>query len=201
LARWARNAEKDFSHNFKAAQKWMKGSMVIPGPYDEIGRRIAELPRPRPVRMSARGKMMAAIVSVALLSSFAAYAAADLVMRRNARIPYAGPSQFPIFVLSIVFILIATIVMANVIGRQKQLLADGEMCMARVVDRVLARNGPNIRYDFTTALGEHLSGSSQDGSRKLSIGMCVPVFYEAQDPSKQLALCASFYEVILPDSE
>jgi hypothetical protein len=175
--------------------------MVIPGPYDEIGRRIAEIPRPRPVRMSARGRMMATIVSVALLSSFAAYAAADLVMRKNARIPYAGPSQFPIFVLSIVFIMIATIVMANVIGRQKQLLADGEMCVARVVDRVLARNGPNIRYDFTTALGEHVSGSSQDGSRKLSIGMCVPVFYDAQDPGKQLALCASFYEVILPDSE
>jgi hypothetical protein len=175
--------------------------MLISGPYDEIGRQIAELPRPRPVRMSARGRMMAAVVSVALLTSFGAYAAADAVMRRSVRIPYAGPSQFPIFVLSIIFITIATIVMANVIGGQKRLLADGEMCMARVVDRVLARNGPNIRYEFTTPLGEHVSGSSQDGSRKLSVGMCVPVFYDAQDPGKQLALCASFYEVILPDSE
>jgi hypothetical protein len=179
----------------------MDGSMMIPGPYDEIGRRIAELPRPRPVQMSARGRMMAAIVSVALLTSFGAYAAADVVIRRNARIPYSGPSQFPIFILTIVFIMVTTIVMANIIGKQKRLLADGEMCMARVVDKVLARNGPNIRYDFTTPLGEHLSGSSQDGSRKLSIGMCVPVFYDAQDPQKQLALCASFYEVILPDSE
>jgi hypothetical protein len=201
LARWARNAEKPYLHDFKTPKRWLEGSKVISGPYDEIGRRIAELPRPRPVQMSARGKMMAIIVSVALLSSFAAYAAADVVMRRNARIPYAGPSRFPIFVLTIVFIMIATIVMANIIGRQKQLLADGEMCMARVVDRVLARNGPNIRYDFTTPLGEHLSGNSQDGSRKLSIGMCVPVFYDAQDPKKQLALCTSFYEIILPESE
>lgn len=175
--------------------------MLTSGPYDEIGRRIAELPRPRPVRMSARGRMMAGIVSVALLTSFGAYATADIVMRRNARIPYAGPSQFPIFVLSIVFIMITTIIMANVIGRQKRMLTDGEICMARVVDRVLTRNGPNIRYDFTTPLGEHVSGNSQDGYRKLSIGMCVPVFYDAQDPEKQLALCASFYEIILPDSE
>jgi hypothetical protein len=174
---------------------------VISGPYDDIGKLIAELPRPRPVRMSIRGKMMAAIVSVALLTSFGAYAAADVVMRRNARIPYAGPSQFPIYILSIVFALIFTIVMANIIGRQKSLLAEGEMGMARVVDRVLARNGANIRYDFTTALGEHVSGSAPDGSRKLSVGMNVPVFYDAQNPKKQLALCASFYEAILPESD
>jgi len=172
---------------------------VTPGPYDEIGQMIAELPRPRPVRMSVRGKTMSAIVSVALLTSLAAYAAAGLAIRRNAGGSSAGLSEFPIYMLSIVIILIFLIVMANVIGRQKQLLSEGEMSMARVVDRWLARNGPNIRYDFMTPLGEHLSGSAADGSRKLSIGMTVPIFYDAQNTKKQLALCASFYEVVSPE--
>lgn len=88
-------------------------------------------------------------------------------------------------------------VMANVVGKQKQLVADGEMSMARVTDRVLARNGPNIRYEFMTPLGEYFSGSAQDGTRKLSVGMNVPVFYDALNPRRQLALCASFYEVEL----
>lgn len=171
------------------------------GLYDEIGERIAGLPRPRPVRMNTRGKTMAGIVSIALLTTLAAYAAAEIAMRRNAAGSYSGPSQFPVYVLSIIFILVFGVVMMNVIGRQKRLLVEGEMSMARVVDRVLARNGPNIRYEFTTPLGEHLSGGAQDSSRKLSIGMYVPVFYDAQNPKKQLALCASFYEVVLPDSE
>lgn len=96
-------------------------------------------------------------------------------------------------------ILASIIVVANVAGKQKQLLAEGEMSMARVTDRVLARNGPNIRYEFITPLGEHFSGSAQDGTRKLSVGMNVPVFYDPQNPKRQLALCASFYEVTLPD--
>jgi hypothetical protein len=172
---------------------------VTPGPYDEIGQMIAELPRPRRVRMSVRGKMMGAIFSVALLTSFGAYAAASIAVRRSAGAGYSGPSQFPIYVMSIIFTLIFTIVMANVVGRQKRLLSEGEMVMARVVDRVIARNGPNIRYDFTTPLGEHLSASAADGSRKLSIGMTVPVFYDPQNPKKRMALCASFYEVVLPE--
>ena len=97
-------------------------------------------------------------------------------------------------------IAVVMIVAANVVGKQKQLLADGEMSLARVTDRALARNGPNIRYEFTTPLGEHFSGSAQDATRKLSIGMNVPVFYDARNPKQQLALCASFYEIVLPDA-
>ena len=31
------------------------------------------------------------------------------------------------------------------------------------------------------------------------VGMNVPIFYDPQSPKKQLALCGSFYEVVLPD--
>jgi hypothetical protein len=91
--------------------------------------------------------------------------------------------------------------MLNVVGKQKQLLADGEMAMALVTKRWLARNGPNIRYEFTTPLGEHFSRGAPDGPRQLSVGMNVPIFYDPQNPKKQLALCASFYEVVISSEE
>jgi len=91
--------------------------------------------------------------------------------------------------------------MLKVIGRQKRLLADGEIATARVTKRWMARNGPNIRYEFTTPLGEHFTRGGADGSLKLSVGMNVPIFYDPQRPKKQLALCASFYEVVMPGEE
>jgi hypothetical protein len=90
------------------------------------------------------------------------------------------------------------VVMLRKITQQKDLLAEGEMATARVTKRWIARNGPNIRYEFMTPLGEHFSRGTADASRQLSVGMNVPIFYDQQRPKKQLALCASFYEVILP---
>jgi hypothetical protein len=157
--------------------------------------------RPRPVRMSRRGKIIAAVVSTALLSSLGIYAAAGMAMRRPVGGQYAGPSQFPVYALSITFIVVYGIVMLNVIGRQKRLLAEGEIATAHVTKRRMARNGPNIYYEFTTPLGEHFSRGAADGSQQLSVGMNVPIFYDPQRPKRQLALCASFYEVVLPGKE
>jgi hypothetical protein len=81
------------------------------------------------------------------------------------------------------------------------MLADGEMAVARVTKQWMARNGPNIYYEFTTPLGEHFSRGAADGSTKVSVGMTVPVFYDPQKPKRQLALCASFYELVLPGND
>jgi len=70
--------------------------------------------------------------------------------------------------------------------------------MARVINRRVARGVPYIQYDFTTSRGEHFSRMVADGSKRLAVGMSVPIFYNAQQPKKQVALCASFYELVLP---
>jgi hypothetical protein len=171
---------------------------VAAGPYDEMSRILSELPRPRPVRVSRRGKIIAMVVSSALLASLGIYAAAGMASQRAAGGRNASPSQFPVYAFSIAFIVVYAIVMLNVIGRQKRLLAEGEMATALVTKRWMARNGPNIYYEFSTPLGEHFSRGASDGSRRLSVGMKVPIFYDPQSPKKQLALCASFYEVVLP---
>lgn len=171
------------------------------GPYDEMSRVLATLPRPRPVRMSRRGKIIAMVVSIALLASVGIYAATGVAAQQAAGGQDAGPSQFPVYAVSIFFIVAFGIVMLNVIGRQQRLLAEGEMATAHVTKHWMARNGPNIFYEFTTPLGEHFSRGAADGSRRLSVGMTVPIFYDPQKPKRQLALCASFYEVVLPGKE
>ena len=82
-------------------------------------RRIpAELPRPRPVRMSRRGKMIAMMVLIALLASLGIYAATGVVAQRAAGEQYASPSQFPTYAVSIAFVAVFAIVMLNVVGRR-----------------------------------------------------------------------------------
>jgi hypothetical protein len=150
--------------------------------------------------MSRRGKIIATVVSAALLASLGIYAAGLSATSRVAG-GNGGPPQFSVYPLSIAFVVVAGLVMLNALARQKRLLAEGEMIIGQVTKRWIARNGPNIRYEFNTPLGEHFSRGAADGSRQLSVGMNVPIFYDPQKPKKQLALCASFYELVLPGKE
>jgi hypothetical protein len=172
----------------------------VPGPFDEMSRRLAEVPRPRPIRMSRRGKSSAVLVFAILFASMGIFVA-GLSAKTAAAAGKPGPPQFLMYALPIVFILVIGPVMLRTILRQKPLLAEGEIGTGRVTERRMARHGPTIRYEFTSPLGEHFSRSTADGSRQLSEGMNVPIFYDPQNPKKQLALCASFYEVVLPGED
>ena len=171
---------------------------TVEGPYDELARVLAGLPRPRPVRMNRRGKIIAVVVFTAFLISLGIYAGTGKAMQQSPGGQAAGPSQIPAYAISIFFVVVFYLVMMNVAGRQKRLLAEGEIATARVTKRWSTRNGPAIHYEFTTPLGEQFSGNAPDGTRKLSEGMSVPVFYDPQSPKKQIALCGAFYEVVLP---
>jgi hypothetical protein len=176
------------------------GNGPIPGPYDEIGRAIAALPRPRRVRMSRRGKLTAAMVAAVLLASVGLFvsslAAKSAAAQRNGEQPQLLP-----FTLPIVFIVVIVPVMLFNFTRQKPLLAEGEIATARVIKRQAARHGPRIQYEFTTPLGENFKRSASDGPGQLQVGMSVPVFYDSQTPKKQLALCASLYEIVMLGEE
>lgn len=171
----------------------------VAGPYDEIARALAGLPRPRRIRMSRRGKSTVVLVAVVLIVSMGIFIA-GLAAKSSAQ-SNAGPSQTLPFALPIVFILVIVPLMLRQITRQRPLLTEGEIATARVTKRRAARHGPTIQYEFRTPLGEPFSRGASDGSGRLSAGMSVPVFYDPQNPKRQLALCASFYQVILPGEE
>ena len=67
------------------------------------------------------------VVSMALLASLGLYAAAGMMAQRTAGSPNSAPSQIPTYALSIAFIAVFVVVMLRLIGRQKRLLAEGEL--------------------------------------------------------------------------
>ena len=178
---------------------WGKApSQNVAGPFDEIAAILASMPRPREVRLSFRGKSTVTVLIIALLASLAGYFATLAVARRSLGDQRPQASQFPADAFAIGTISVIAVVLLTVVARQKQLMAEGELAIARVTQRWQTHRGPAIRYEFTTLGGQRLQGGSGDGSRKLEEGMSVPVFYDAQKPKKQLALCASFFEVNVP---
>ena len=168
-------------------------SGAITGEY----RALAKLPRPRPVRMSRQGRTNTAILAVSMLF-FAAALVAMVVIK-----PVSGggvtPPRAVVFGLPFVLVAVIVFVMRRSLVQQRWLLAEGEIAMARVTKQWISRNGHGIRYEFTAPGGETFSRMTTDNARQLLVGMDVPIFYDPDEPKKQVALCAAFYEVVMRD--
>jgi hypothetical protein len=174
---------------------------TIAAPNDDIARKyraLAELQRPRPVRMSRVGKINVAVISIGLL----AFAVALIVMAALKPSAASGNVRQPprplVIVLPLGLVTGIALLMRRSLLQQRHLLTLGEIAMARVTKQWAARNGNGIRYEFTTPAGETFSRMSSDSARLLDVGMSVPIFYDRQEPKKQVALSAAFYEVVLP---
>jgi hypothetical protein len=168
-------------------------SGAITGEY----RALMKLPRPRPVRMSRQGRMNTAIITISMLLFGAALIAAVVIK------PASGsgttPPRVVVYALPLALIAVIGFVMRRSLAQQRWLLAEGDIAMARVTKQWVARNGHGIRYEFTVPDGETFSRMTTDNARQLLVGMDVPVFYDPEAPKKQVAMCASFYEVVMRD--
>ena len=121
-----------------------------------------------------------------------------IVMMKPASGSGTTPPRLVAILLPFVVFGVIAFVMRRSLVRQRWLLAEGELVMARVTKQWSARNGYGIRYEFMAPDGETFSRMSADSARQLQVGMSVPVFYDPAEPKKQVALCAAFYEVVLP---
>jgi hypothetical protein len=189
----------------RSAQSTPQGTILASVPRDAMIEQYAalsEVQRPRPVRMSRQGKMNTAIISITLLL-FAGGLVAMIALHPAAQAGEAASGASATLPRSVVYLLpvglIATIAFAmrRSLAQQRWLLTMGEVAMGRVTKQWTARNGNGIRYDFTTPSGEMISGISTDSARELLVGMSVPIFYDPQNPKKQVASCAAFFEVVL----
>ena len=158
---------------------------------------LAQLPTPRPIRLSRSGKMNVTIIAVALVL-FAGVLITVAVLQPPLARRNFGPANMIGYVLPVILLAVITFAMQRAMLQQRHLLSEGAMAMARVTKQWTARNGNGIRYEFATPTGEKFSRMSVDSQRRVFTGMDTPVFYDAQQPKKQVALCASFYEVVLP---
>jgi hypothetical protein len=148
--------------------------------------------------MTRRGKMSVTVIAAAVLVFGLVLVAMALLQPPAARGNSAPPSRALVIALPLGLLTAIALVMQRVLARERELLGEGEVAMGRVIKQWTARNGSGIRYEFTTASGETISRMTTDFARQLMEGMTVPVFYDPLEPKKQVALCAAFYEVVLP---
>ena len=156
------------------------------------------MPRPRPVRLSRKGRInlaivMTAIFGLALIVAVRAYgrfaAAGSLAALLLADWIWLG------LVVVIAWLPFAT--WKNV-RRQKALMAYGEVTLARVVLRSGDQSSPAIRYEFEDAQGQKTPGMATDMAQSLYAGMSLIVFFDPQNPRRRVAQCEAFCEVELP---
>jgi hypothetical protein len=177
------------------------GPSLITAPTEEVAEQyhvLAELPRPRPVRMSRLGKTNVAVIALALLMFAGVLVVTTVFIKPAGAGGNIKPPNRIVFVLPAVILGLVVYAMQRSLMQQRQLLSLGELAMARVTRQWIARNGYGIRYEYTTRRGETLSRMGTDSTRQAVVGMTIPVFYDARQPKKQVALCAAFYEIVLP---
>jgi len=161
-------------------------------------RPLMEIPRPRPVRISRTGRRNLVIAMLGV-------AAFDLIFAIHVWQRYRAVGSLAALPLGDWMWLALTVAIATFpwltwknVQKQKALLTDGEVALARVVGQSRGSSTYTIQYEFQDLQGQTQRGLATDSSHSLYEGMTVPVFFDAQNPKRRVLLCESSCEVILP---
>ena len=84
--------------------------------------------------------------------------------------------------------------------RERDLLTNGEVVAARITQKFGSRNASAIKYEFEDFAGQKHSNTGTDYTQKLEEGMSVPVFYDRENPNRQVPACGTFHEVVLEEA-
>lgn len=77
-------------------------------------------------------------------------------------------------------------------------MAEGDLAIGVVTHQAIIggkNQSSQIQYEFKDAAGRRARGKGTDESRELYQDMELPVFYDPQDPEKNVALCAATWEL------
>ncbi len=162
---------------------------------------MVSLPPPRPVRLGPRGKVMLTVVLLVVffLDAFLIWSLYGLWYGTRSFADFHGPQIF-LACLTVLIACVPFFVRVRMV-RDQNLMENGAVAMARVTGQQTLKNNSVITYEFEDANGKTISESGPDLTRSLYEGMTVPVFYDAQNPKRQVAACASFFEIVNPGSE
>jgi hypothetical protein len=166
--------------------------MSAQGPYESTIRLLGDIPRPRPVRLSFKGEFVGLLTFPVPLVFFA------IVLNDERHHPTLAPSVTVLAIIlgAIEFLLVGLLWLWPCV-KQKRLVSEGELAVGEITEVVDSPRNPWVRYKFETPLGEKLTSYHQSYRVDLAAGMTVPVFYDAQKPKKQVALCSAYWEVAL----
>jgi hypothetical protein len=155
---------------------------------------------PRQLRMSRRGRFNLSLTLIVLLifagimgvQLFRAWAVAHTFANFGFR--EWGMTGFALLIL------LMLVWQWRVVDRQRYLLMNGEVAAAKVTEKFGSRNASAIKYEFEDFAGRKHVKVGTDYTQKLETGMSVPVFYDHENPDRQVPATGTFHEVIVPDT-
>ena len=106
------------------------------------------------------------------------------------------------------FLPLSPVLFSRGLLKQRWLIRNGEVAIATVISTSNSPGRTNrnddirtVEYEFRDGTNATLSGSSVDPTFSLREGSAMLVFYDADDPTNQIAECVAYYEVTAPKLE
>jgi hypothetical protein len=152
---------------------------------------LAALPRPRKLKMRWKGRLCL-VFTLMVVSLFTLYGLPALWSEFNN--PHSSQPRW-LLVIALVVIYGNSFAFFRNRLRERQLLANGELASGYVTAQ---NNGPytqSIQYCFKLSSGRIAVGRCTDASRSIYEGMTVPVFYDADNPTRSIPLDCSLTTV------
>jgi type VI protein secretion system component VasK len=161
-----------------------------------IDQALLRTSRPREVQMSARGKKSLGIIAT-LVCVFEAVLIWQLYRMWAMSRSFEGYQRKDWALVGLVILLVLLPLSTwRTMARERELLENGELTMGRVLKRWNTRDGSTVFYEFQDASGQAHKHSGMDYSRTLEIGMPLAVFYNRDNPKRQVAACSALHEVV-----
>jgi hypothetical protein len=153
--------------------------------------------RPREIRMSTRGLVNLSVALVAVLG-FAAMFGVHVYTVWGRKHSFAVFSLGDWAVTAIVaLLLLLPFGMWRSQVRECDLLENGEVALATVVGEWRGdKDTSSIEYEFKDFQGQIRRASGFDYTQKLFEGMRVAVFYDRDNPKRQIPACATYHEIV-----
>jgi hypothetical protein len=153
--------------------------------------------RPREIRMAARGKFMV-VLSFLVVLAFVTMIGVHLyaVWARTLSFATFEPKDWAITGGAALLLLIPCGLWRSQ-GKECDLLENGEVVLGKVTRQWSSgRNNSSVEYTFKDFEGHEHKAVGYDYTMKLFEGMTVPVFYDRDNPKRQIASCSTFHEVV-----
>jgi hypothetical protein len=172
-----------------------QGAVINPR-YEEL----LHMPAPRDVRLSRRGQFNLFLVLVVVLA-FVSILLVQLY-RYWAITQSFGAFHFREWGMLGFALLLLLILLAQwrTVARDRELLEKGDIVNARIVQKWGNRSASALKYEYQDGSGVKHVQTGTDYTQKLQEGMCVPVFYDRENPNRQVPVCGTYFEVISKDN-
>jgi hypothetical protein len=158
---------------------------------------LLRLPVPRQVRMSKSGRLVMGVSCFGLLLFVVPFAAGTYkqwtLYHSFAHVSGLGWG----IALEVIVVLAAYGIWRGQV-RETDLLEHGDAVIGRVLNQWTDnKSNSTVQFEFTDFLGKSHKGSAMDRTNQLFSGMPLVVFYDRNDPNRQIAYCSTLHLVVM----